>query len=139
VSHELHQSQNVTLRRPAIRPDRRAAAGLHRASHRHPRAATPPPAPASTRAATPYAHTIAIHLTAIQDCWVGFTAPASGYLSQAYVVAGTSKTWTFRHAVDMRLGNPGGITLTVDGKNPLPPGTTQPITLSLGLDGKISS
>jgi len=39
----------------------------------------------------------------------------------------------------MRLGNPGGIRLTVDGKNPLPPGTTQPITLRLGLRGKISS
>jgi len=113
-----------------------AAAGLHRAS---PRPATPSPAPAPTRAANPYAHTIAIHLTAIQDCWVGFTTPAGGYLSQAYVVAGTSKTWTFQHALDMRLGNPGAITLTVDGKNPLPPGTTQPITLSLGLNGKISS
>ena len=35
----------------------------------------------------------------------------------------------------MRLGNPGGIRLTVDGKNPLPPGTDNPITLSLGLNG----
>ena len=117
-----------------------AGAGLHRAIHRHPRRAAPtsPPA-ATTPAPAPYAHTIAIHLTAIQDCWVGFTTPAGGYLSQSYVVAGTSKTWTFRHAVNMRLGNPGGITLTVDGKNPLPPGTTHPITLSLGLGGKISS
>ena len=40
---------------------------------------------------------------------------------------------------DMRLGDPGGIRLTVDGKNPLPLGTANPITLSLGLHGKISS
>jgi len=39
----------------------------------------------------------------------------------------------------MRLSPPGGIKLTADGKNPLPPGTTKPITLSLGLHGKISS
>jgi hypothetical protein len=39
----------------------------------------------------------------------------------------------------MRLGNPGGISLTVDGRNPLPPGTTNPITLSLGLGGSIST
>jgi len=39
----------------------------------------------------------------------------------------------------MRLGDPGGIRLTVDGKNPLPLGTANPITLSLGLHGKISS
>ncbi len=38
----------------------------------------------------------------------------------------------------MRLGNPGGIGLTVDGRNPLPPGTANPITLGLGLNGSIS-
>jgi hypothetical protein len=34
---------------------------------------------------------------------------------------------------------PGGVSLTVDGKNPLLPGTVNPITLSLGLNGNISS
>ncbi len=115
-----------------------AGAGQHRAIHRHARAA-PPPAPAATPPLSPYAHKVVIHLAAIEDCWVGFTTPVGGYLFQSYVVAGTSKRWAFRHPVDMRLGNPGGIRLTVDGKNPLPPGTAGPITLSLGLDGKISS
>ena len=32
-----------------------------------------------------------------------------------------------------------GISLDVDGKNPLPPGTTNPITLGIGLNDKISS
>ncbi len=118
-------------------PSAGAAAALHRASHRHPHHA---PAPAtSTPAPNPYAHIIAIHLTAIEDCWVEFTTPAGGYLSQSIVAGGTSKQWTFRHPVDMRLGNPGDVRLSVDGTNPLPPGTADPITLSLGLDGKISS
>jgi uncharacterized protein DUF4115 len=67
---------------------------------------------------------------------VGFTTPTGGYLFPSYVVAGTSKRWAFRHPVTMRLGNPGGIRLTVDGTNPLPPGTAHPLTLSLGLPGK---
>jgi len=113
-----------------------SAAGLHRAIHRHPRQATPPPAPATSLVPAPYAHKVAIRLTAIEDCWVEFTTPGGGYLFQAIVAAGTSRRWSFRHAVDMRLGNPGGIKLTVDGKNPLPPGTTQPITLSLGVHSK---
>jgi cytoskeletal protein RodZ len=114
--------------------------GLHRPIHRHSSLATTPPAsPATTPAPGRYAHKVAIHLAATEDCWVEFTTPTGGFLFQSYVVGGTSKRWAFRHAVDMRLGNPGGIKLTVDGKNPLPPGTARPITLRLGLNGKISS
>jgi len=123
--------------RPAPAGHTAAEAGLHRASHRH--AAAPSAPAATTPAPAPYAPKIAIHLIAIQDCWVGFTTPTGGYLFQSYVVAGTSKRWIFRHPVNMRLGNPGGIRLTVDGKNPLPPGTANPVTLRLGLPGKISS
>jgi len=86
-----------------------------------------------------YAHKVVIHLTAMEDCWVEFTSPAGAGLSQSIVAGGTSQRWVFRHAVDMRLGNPGGIRLTVDGKHPLPPGTVEPITLRLGLGDKISS
>ena len=90
-------------------------------------------------APNPYAHTVVINLTATGACWVEFTTPADRFLSQMVVAGGTSKRWTFRHAVDMRLGDPGDVTPTVDGKNPLPPGTANPITLGLGLGGKISS
>jgi cytoskeletal protein RodZ len=98
---------------------------------------THPAAAASTPAATPpppvVNPNVVISLTAIQDCWVEFTRPDGRFLSQAYVVGGSSKTWTFARAVHMDIGNPGGIVLTVNGKKLGSPGATgQPVTLSLG-------
>jgi cytoskeletal protein RodZ len=116
-----------------------AAVGAGSATHHGAKHATRHPSQKPASAVQPYAHEVVIRLTAIEDCWVEFTTPGGGYLSQSYVVAGTSKSWTFGYPVDMRLGNPGGISLTVDSKNPLPPGTTNPITLSIGLNGKVSS
>ena len=115
------------------------AAGPHRAVRGHAGRVAASAAPKTTRAAEPYAGKVVIRLTAIEDCWVEFTTRGGGYLFQSYVVGGTSKTWTFRYAVNMRLGNPGGVRLAVDGKNPLPPGPSPPVTLTLGLNGKISS
>ncbi len=120
-----------------------AAARSRVATHHHARHAQPThPAPTTAPVVpvvAPYAHSVVIQLVAIEDCWVEFTSPGGGYLFQSYVDGGTSQTWTFSYAVDMRLGNPAGITLTVDGKNPLPAGTIDPITLSLGLNDKITS
>jgi cytoskeletal protein RodZ len=110
---------------PRHAPAAPAAAGLHRAIHRHPHHAAPPLASAArTPAPNPYAHTVAIDLTATGDCWVEFTTPAGGYLSQTVVAGGTSRQWTFRQAVEMRLGDPGDVALTVDGKNALNVGFT---------------
>ena len=125
-----------TRHAPAASPAAAVRAGSsthHRGTHG---AGRPAPTPA---AASLYAHEVVIHLTASQDCWVGFTTPGGAYLTQAYVAAGTSKSWIFGYPVQMRLGNPGGISLTVDGRNLLPPGTTSPVTLSLGLGGSIST
>ena len=110
------------------------SAAHHRATHR-----TGHPSAAPTAAAQPYAREVVIRLAAIEDCWVEFTTPAGGYLTEAYVSAGTSKSWTFAYPVDMQLGNPGGVSLAVDGKNPLPPGTVNPITLSLRPGGSVST
>jgi cytoskeletal protein RodZ len=88
--------------------------------------------------AAPYAHRIAVGLTARQNCWVGFYTRQGRFLFQSYAVPGTTKAWSFRHPVDMRIGNPGGIRLTVDGKR-LHPGTAGPVTLHLGLHGNISA
>jgi cytoskeletal protein RodZ len=117
-----------------------AGSGPPAASHRHGHRAAAAPAPAATTPApVPYAHTVAIRLRAVEDCWVEFTTPGGRYLFQLVVAGGTAQRWVFRHAVDMRLGNPGGVSLRVDGRNPLPPGTAQPITLRLGPGGKIST
>ena len=94
------------------------------------KASAPPSAPPSTAHTN---HNVVISLTAIQDCWVEFTKPDGRYLSQAYVVGGSSKTWKFDRAVNMAIGNPGGIVLTVNGKKLHHPGVTgQPVTLSFG-------
>jgi len=93
--------------------------------------ATPPPAPVSA------SRHVTITLTAIQDCWVEFTRADGAYISQAYVVGGSTKTWTFRHAVTMRIGNPSGILLTVNGRNLGHPGSAGPLTLSFGPGHKL--
>jgi transcriptional regulator with XRE-family HTH domain len=121
-------------------PPANPAAAIKAGSSTHHRGTLGTGHPAPTPAAVPpYAHEVVVNLTASQDCWVGFTTPGGGFLTQAYVVAGTSRSWTFGYPVQMRLGNPGGISLTVNGRNPLSPGTTNPITLSLGLGGSIST
>ena len=72
-----------------------------------------------------------IHLTALYDCWVGFTRHGVP-LFEVNVPAGTSRTWHFKHAVVMQLGNPGGIVLTVNGKKYRHPGAIGvPVTFSL--------
>jgi cytoskeletal protein RodZ len=105
---------------------------------------THPAVAASTPAATPPAPAVnpnvVISLTAIQDCWVEFTKPDGRFLVQAYVVGGSSKTWTFARAVRMDIGNPGGIVLTVNGKKLGRPGAAgQPVTLSLGPGKPVAS
>jgi cytoskeletal protein RodZ len=115
-----------------------AAKSSHRPAPAHSSAAaasTPSPP------AAPVSHQVVIHLTAIRDCWVEFTKPDGSFISQSYVYAGHSKTWTFRHTISMQIGNPGGILLTVNGKNLGHPGTTasQPLVLSFGPGHKLPS
>ena len=99
----------------------------------HPAAVASPSSAPSTPAAPAASPNVVISLTAIQDCWVEFTKPDGRFLSQAYVVGGDSKTWTFSRAVNMDIGNPGGIVLTVNGRKVARPGGVgQPVTLSLG-------
>jgi cytoskeletal protein RodZ len=89
---------------------------------------TPTPKPSPTSSAT--LSDVVIKVAAVQDCWVLLTKSSDG--SQLYmgvVTAGTSMTWKEREAVDIRLGNPAGIVLTVDGKRQSPH-TDLPVTLS---------
>jgi transcriptional regulator with XRE-family HTH domain len=112
VSHH-HDAAKAAATAPTHRPTARATPTVH-------------PSPRTT----PTASDVVIHLTANEDCWVLLTTSSSG--SQIYmgvVPAGSSMTWTEKQAVNVRLGNPGGIVLTVNGKRQNP-NSINPVTLS---------
>ncbi len=111
VSH--HDRVNAAAAGPTHRPTARATPTAH---------PTPSPKPTPSD--------LVINLTADQDCWVLLTDTRSG--SQIYmgvIPAGSSMSWTEKHAVSVRLGNPGGVVLTVNGKRQNSDSTT-PLTLS---------
>ena len=121
----------------AVTSPHHAAAAANQPST-HPSAASAPASPTPSASPTQASRTVVIQLTAIEDCWVEFTTPGGTYLSQDYVVGGSTKTWTFRHEVNMQIGNPGGILLTVNGTNLGRPGSPgQPVTLSFGPGKKL--
>ncbi len=72
-----------------------------------------------------------ISLAATQDCWVQLTSASGATLFSGMVYAGNSMNWTEKHRVTMILGNPSGVRIRVNGKNPVPPGTVSMVTLSL--------
>ena len=57
-----------------------------------------------------------IRLTAAQNCWVGLNSTTGKSLYQGLVMAGSTKTWNEKDQVSLVIGNPPGITLTVNGK-----------------------
>jgi hypothetical protein len=64
---------------------------------------------------------LVIKVIAAEDCWISITKASDG--SQLYtgvVSAGNSMTWTEQSAVQMVLGNPGGVVLTVNGQKQHP-------------------
>ena len=71
-----------------------------------------------------------IQLTANEDCWVLLSKSSDGaQIFMGVVPAGSSRTWTERQAVAVRLGNPRGVVLTVDG-NVQSRTVTEPVTMS---------
>jgi cytoskeletal protein RodZ len=90
--------------------------------------ATPAPKPKPKPSASGQPDDVVIHLTANEDCWVQLTGSDGAQLYMGTIPAGDSMTWTEKHAVQISLGNPGGITLTVDGKLQTP-NPNQPATL----------
>ncbi|TVZ06124.1 helix-turn-helix domain-containing protein [Trebonia kvetii] len=72
-----------------------------------------------------------IKLTAVSDCWVSLTNTTTGkQIYQGVVKTGQSVTWIEKKQVSIRLGNPPGIHLTVNGKAQQT-NSTVPITLSI--------
>ncbi len=99
-----------------------------------PTTTTPPvAAPRPTRPAFPPGEA-QIRLTATQDCWVGITDASGKQLYNGVVQAGKSMTWRERHRVAVRLGNPSGITLMVNGRNATPR-TVNPATVNVSPQG----
>lgn len=91
--------------------------------------ATAHPKPTTTQLAIPK-NTAIIRLTATSDCWVGFDSPSGQQLSQGLIRAGQTRTWTEKQPISMVIGNPPGISLTVNGKRQ-PMNTVQVVTLHI--------
>jgi len=80
---------------------------------------------------------VVIRLTAVEDCWVFLTSGQGATIYSGVVPAGSTQTWKEAQAVNLRLGNPAGVVLTVNGKKESP-GTDQPVTLTLGPAQRVS-
>ena len=100
------------------------------ASHRATASSTPTTSPSSSPSPTPTRSDVVIKLTANEDCWVLLTWRSDGsQIFMGVIPAGSSRTWTVKKAVKIRLGNPPGVVLTVDGKQQ-PTNVNNPETLS---------
>jgi cytoskeletal protein RodZ len=94
-----------------------------------------PSAPAQTGKA--HRRHIVIALSAVtSDCWVELTTTADRIIYEGTIPAGTSRTWTEHKSVSLVIGDPGAVTLTVNGKTKSPGPAGQPVTLSLGAGHK---
>lgn len=88
-------------------------------------------APGGSPAAAQASQAVVVHLTASRGTSAVFTTPDGHFLSRSYAAAGTSVSYTLHRAVHLKLTDPGGVRLTVDGKDPLPSHPAGPVTLSL--------
>jgi hypothetical protein len=112
-----------------------AAPTVHPTTHPAPKAKpSPKPTP------SPKPSDVVINVAAGQEpCWVLLTRASDGsQLFMGDVQAGASMTWTENEAVNIRLGNPAAIILTVNGQRQ-PINTVLPVTLSFSPPGSGSS
>ncbi len=101
-------------RHTATDPTASATVGLHSPATPTAKASTASkPAPQKKKPTAPEA---VIRLTAAQNCWVGLNSTSGHTLYQGLVLAGSTKTWNEKNQVSLVIGNPPGITLTVNGK-----------------------
>ena len=100
-------------------------------SSRPPASPTPASTPSAMVSATPSLTDVVINVaTGQEDCWVLLTNASDG--SQIYMgtlPAGATMTWTEQQAVNIRLGNPATVVLTVNGHRQ-PIKSVVPVTLS---------
>lgn len=102
------------------------------ASRPTPRASTSPAARASPSASpTPVSKNVVISLAAVTEpCWAQLTTQGGSTIYQGIVAMGSSMSWTEGQPVTLTLGNPGAVTLTVNGTVRTGLGTN-PVTLNL--------
>jgi cytoskeletal protein RodZ len=111
-----------------------ATAAKQDAKVQNPRTASRPqvtPSASSSPVAHQQPRKLHIRLTATQNCWVQLKNRRGATLFSGMVYAGNSMNWTSKHRVTMILGNPAGVKLRVNGRNPVPPHTHGMVTLSL--------
>jgi cytoskeletal protein RodZ len=94
-------------------PTASSTAQVHSASTPTAKASTASKPAAQKKPTVPEA---VIRLTAAQNCWVGLNSTSGRTLYQGLVLAGSTKTWNEKDQVSLVIGNPPGITLTVNGK-----------------------
>jgi cytoskeleton protein RodZ len=98
-------------------------------------ASTPAPTPSPTPTPTPSPSVnpanvvISLAVTA-QPCWAQLTTADGTTVYQGTLSPGATMTWTESQAVTLVLGNPGSVTLTINGKAQTGLGVN-PVTLSL--------
>jgi cytoskeletal protein RodZ len=87
----------------------------------------------ATTSKSHHAHHIVITLTAVSsDSWVMLTTTSNRLIFQGVIAAGTAKTWTVGKPVNLQVGDPGAVTLTVNGKAKTPGASGQTLTLGPG-------
>jgi cytoskeletal protein RodZ len=118
TTHDAHSAASASAGR--------ARSGSAVTARTHPSAKATPRA---TAPAVPPGEAV-IRLTAAQDCWVGLTSSTGQSLYQGTVLAGSTMTWHEKNPVSMVIGNPPGVTLTVNGKYQQM-STVQVVTLSI--------
>src|SRR5690348_7331857 len=110
----------------------------HTSSHT---TATPPhPSSSPTKKSTTtvtskshHHHRVKIVITSVSGpCWVELLTSSGQYIDQATIQVGSSQTWYTHKQVLLKIGNPGGVTLTVNGKSRSPGTVGQVSTLTVG-------
>ena len=112
-----------------------AAAIAPRATATH--SAAPKPAAPSPTPTVSAPSDVVIQLSAVEDCWVFLTNDKGDTIYSGVVPAGSTQSWKETQAVNLRLGNPSGVDLTINGKKQSTGADQQPVTLSVGPAQKV--
>jgi cytoskeletal protein RodZ len=135
-----HFLSGPTKASPVASHSTSSSAGSHGSAGAHARAQHPATHKKRSKARTSTAsrpkagpNQVVIALDAVSsDCWVDLTSTSTGQqIFEGTLPVGSSRTWTETQPVSMEIGDPGAVTLTVNGVDQTPPAGS-PVTLTLG-------